>query len=113
MRPAHPPQSPQEAIAFLTELDPPFETELEDEDPAELNYHRIIRAFAVYFAANRSSFSPAAIRRLGNWINVSVEAGGEIENAISTCFLEHARQLGVNRVLAPYLSTNAKRKTHA
>jgi hypothetical protein len=70
-------------------------------------------AFAQYFGANHRAFSAKQLRRLGEWLSASVAAGGEIENAVSTCFLEHARQLKVNRVLAPYLSRLAKGSTHA
>lgn len=103
----------KETIDFLIGLDPAFETELEIEDPAELNYHRVMMIFAQYFGANHRSFSEKQLRRLGEWINTAVVLGGELDNAVSTCFLEHAKQLKVNRTLAPYLSEMAKRGTHA
>jgi hypothetical protein len=106
-------RAPKDTAEFLIALDPPFETELELEDPQELNNHRIMMIFAKYFAANRASFSAKQLRRLGDWLNSAVAAGGELENAVSTCFLEHVRQLKVNRMLAPYLSQAAKDRTHA
>ena len=69
--------------------------------------------FADYFARNYNAFSEKQLQQLGIWINDSVVASGNLENAVSTCFLEHSRQLKVNRVLAPYLSTFAKGKSHA
>jgi hypothetical protein len=98
----------KETIAFLIGLDPPFEAELEIEDPEELNHHRVMMIFAPYFAANQHLFSVKQLRRLGEWINAAVSMGGELENAVSTCFLEHARQLKINRTLAPYLSALTK-----
>src|ERR1044072_549721 len=52
-------------------------------------------------------------RRFGDWISKAVAVDGHIENAVSTCFLEHTRQVKINRVLAPYLSPVAKAKSHA
>ena len=98
---------------FLISLDPAFEAELEIEDPAELTDHRVMMIFAQYFGANHGSFSDKQLQRLGEWINTAVITGGKLENAIATCFLEHAKQLKVNRTLAPYLSEMAKRRTHA
>jgi hypothetical protein len=43
-------------------------------------------------------------------INAMVEAGGERENAISTCLLEHASQVKLRAIIRPYLSEAAKRE---
>ena len=106
-------RSVQETVDFLVRLDPAFETELEVEEPEELNHHLVMRRFASYFAANHNAFSARKLRSLGEWLNAAVAAGGNLENAVSTCFLEHSRQLKVNRVLAPYLSQQAKRASRA
>ena len=106
-------ESPKDMIDFLVSLDPPFEAELEVEDAEELTHHQVMMIFARYFASNWRTFSTKQLRRLGEWLNASVAAGGVIENAVSTCLLEHSRQLKVNRVLAPYLSSLAKARSHA
>jgi hypothetical protein len=105
--------SAKDTMEFLVALDPAFETELEEESSDDLTHHRVMMLFADYFGANHRSFSEKQLRRLGEWLSSAVAAGGDIENAVSTCFLEHARQLKVNRTLAPYLSRLAKQKTHA
>jgi hypothetical protein len=105
--------TPKDMVDFLVALDPPFETELENEKPDELTLHRVMMLFAQYFGANRSSFTKKQLARLGEWLSASVAAGGMVENAVSTCFLEHIHQLKVNRILGPYLSQQAKDKTHA
>ena len=95
-------------------LDPSFETEMENEGPPEeFTHHQIVMIFAEYFSVNHRAFSERQLRSLGQWLSEAVAAGGEIENAVSTCLLEHSRQLKVNRVLAPYLSKQAKGGTHA
>jgi len=43
-------------------------------------------------------------------INLLVSKGGDFENAVSTCFLEHASQLAVREFIEPYLSKEAKRE---
>lgn len=103
----------EDATKFLVGLDSAFETELEVEDPEELNLHRVMMLFAQYFGANGNRFSEKQLRRLGEWLSSAVSTPGELENAVSTCFLEHIRQLRVNRLLAPYLSKSAKDKSHA
>lgn len=100
-------------MAFLIALDPAFETELEGEDSEQLTHHQIMILFAQYFGANRDAFTAKQLQRLGEWLNGAIAAGGELENAVSTCLLEHSRQLKIDRVLAPYLSPLAKERSHA
>jgi hypothetical protein len=105
--------SPRDTIQFLVSLDPAFETELEDEDLDSMNHHAVMALFAQYFGANVGGFTVNQLRRLGDWLSAAVAAGGDIENAVSTCFLEHAHQLKVNRILRPFLSKEAKGQVHA
>ena len=65
------------------------------------------------FSKNHSSFTERQLRRFGDWISEAVSVDSDLENAVSTCFLEHMRQVKINRVLAPYLSPVAKVKSHA
>ena len=55
------------------------------------------------FAKKHSFFTERQLRRFGDWISKAVAVDGHIENAVSTCFIEHTRQVKINRVLAPYL----------
>lgn len=105
--------SPKDTIQFLVSLDSAFETELEGEDLDSINHHAVIALFAQYFGANVGSFTVNQLRRLGEWLSAAIAAGGDMENAVSTCFLEHAHQLKVNRILRPYLSKEAKAQVHA
>jgi hypothetical protein len=103
----------KDTTKFLVALDSAFETELEVEESEELTLHRVMSLFAQYFGANGSRFSEKQLRRLGEWLSSAVSVPGELENAVSTCFLEHTRQLKASRLLAPYLSKLAKEKSHA
>jgi uncharacterized protein (DUF1330 family) len=78
-----------------------------------MGLHRIMAEFIQFFGANYHSFSEKQLRRFGEWVNDAVVIDGPLENAISTCFLEHTHQVKINRVLAPYLSRVAKYKSRA
>jgi hypothetical protein len=41
-------------------------------------------------------------------INGCVSAGGDMENAVCTCLLEHASQVGIAKTIRPHLSEAAK-----
>ncbi|MCL2310528.1 MAG: hypothetical protein FWC42_09745 [Proteobacteria bacterium] len=103
----------EDATRFLVAIDSAFKAELEREETEELTLHCVMSLFAQYFGKNGGRFSEKQLRQLGEWLNFAVSAPGELENAVSTCFLEHTRQLKVNQLLAPYLSKLAKEKSHA
>lgn len=107
--------SPESTLEFLVALDPQFGIAWKSDEPEseDLNYHHIMRMFAEHFARSSASYSEEQLRGLGDWLSEAVASGGVLENAVSTCLLEHSRQLKVNRVLAPYLSKAAKERTHA
>jgi hypothetical protein len=104
-----------EALAFLAALDPTFAAEWESNEHTDddLTLHHIVRVLACHLGARHSSLSEKQLRKLAEWLNASVAAGGERENAVSTCLLEHLHQLKLSRVLGPYLSPIAKERTHA
>lgn len=104
----------QSTLEFLAVLDPTFGTEWElDEYGPDFNHHAVMQAFAVHLGRNQTNYSAGQLRTLGDWLNEAISAGGDIENAVSTCLLEHLRQLRLNRALWPYLSKAAKERTHA
>ena len=103
----------EDVTKFLVALDSAFTTELELEEPEELTVHSVMSLFAQYFGSNGGRYSERQLRSLGEWLSSAVTVPGPLENAVSTCFLEHMRQLKVNRLLAPYLSRLAKEKSHA
>ena len=43
-------------------------------------------------------------------INEAVDAGGDLENAVSTGFLEHLHQIEATKYLLPYLTERAKQE---
>jgi len=109
--------SPDEVLCHLCAVFPDFEKWWNDAEreplDAKQGFHTIMAEFIQFFSMNHQTFSQKQLRRFGEWVNAAVLIEGPLENAISTCFLEHARQVKINRVLAPYLSPAAKDKSHA
>ena len=118
-------QRAQETLRQLCEVFPDFEEwwKVAESPPPEdglvdgvfyqWTHHRVMQEFLMYFAKKHSFFTERQLRRFGDWISKAVAVDGHIENAVSTCFLEHTRQVKINRVLAPYLSPVTKAKSHA
>jgi hypothetical protein len=75
-------------------------------------HHRVMQEFLMV-CEEGFVFTERQLRRFGDWISKAVAVDGDIENAVSTCFIEHTRQVKINRVLAPYLSPVAKAKSRA
>lgn len=115
------PQRPQETLRQLCAIFPAFEAAWAEEGAPpedglvdgvyyEWSHHAILSDFLEFFAKNHASFSEQQLRAVGEWINDAVFDGGDLENAVSTCFLEHTRGVRINRTLQPYLSPEAKRR---
>ncbi len=108
------PQTAQDLWALLTGIFPGF---VEDCSKAEVEsdatLHFVMRDFTPYFSGNQSSFSERQIKALALFINEAVAVDDKLENAVGTCFLEHLRQVSGYKVLAPFLSREARDKTHA
>jgi len=97
---------------MLFKIFPSFVNEWE-EDQEDLTLHGVLLMFTDYFGKREEPFSEKQISKLATFINDSVVNDDELENAISTCFLEHLRQIRADRRLLPYLSKLAKKKMHA
>jgi hypothetical protein len=115
---------PRETLDQLCEMFPSFadwwaEEKAPPEDGLvdglyyEWSHHRVAATFLCYFSTNHPQFTRKQLKQFGDWVNMALMTEGDLENAVATCFLEHLHQVGMHRVLAPYLSRKAKSKTHA
>jgi hypothetical protein len=117
-KPAHfavRPPTPQELIASLEAIFPEFGSEdiLHDVETSDYGLHSVMRLFTEYFGTEGSTAAEGQLRALGGLIDESVAVDDQLENAVSTCMLEHLRQIKVYKTLSPYLSRKAKQRTHA
>jgi len=110
------PSTPEELIQRLSELVPHFATEWAEDRADEewtLTFHRVMRTFTYVFGKARVSLSDAQLKGVANLVNDCVAFDDDIENAVSTCFLEHLHQVNSLKSLWPYLSPKARRECHA
>jgi len=104
--------SPQQLVDQLIKIFPEFSNDWDEGESygykGNYTYHCV---FLEFTPVSHMIFSRATNDQITDFcklINRIVEMGGDIENAVSTCFLEHASQVGVRKIIAPYLSTEAK-----
>lgn len=113
------PLTPDELLQTIVEIFPTFlddyliEALNERKQEGTALLHFVMLNFMPYFSRNRESFSEKQLKAFGVFINGAVAVEDNLENAVSTCFLEHLRQTQSYKTLAPFLSNNAKKKTHA
>ncbi|MEW8330970.1 MAG: hypothetical protein AB2692_08540, partial [Candidatus Thiodiazotropha sp.] len=103
---------PHDLSSFLMKTFPELERTCIEErwlDESDNNsFHSVWLMFGPKSSGVLSKATEKQIKRLCALINNEVRVGGEHENAVSTCFLEHASQLGVRKALKPYLSKEAQ-----
>jgi hypothetical protein len=108
------PQTARELWNLFTEIFPGFSAYCEEEEiQPDTTLHFVMRDFTTYFGSYRDTFTESQLRKVGQFINDAVAIDDNLENAVSTCFLEHLRQVSSYKTLAPFLSRQAKDKTHA
>jgi len=102
-----PVDSPAQLFERLVALFPSFLAELQDE--AIESYHQVVTRLTPVIKGYLGGSPDRTIEEFGHVVNLMVNAGGDRENAISTCLLEHASQLGVAKFIRPYLGETAKK----
>jgi hypothetical protein len=107
------PQSPSQLRDALAAIFPTLprdfgvqgESVFEDAGPT---FHSVLRDFAYFFAKDIDQFTDRQLARFAGLVVRSMASPGPLENAMETCFLEHARQLKVNGRIEPLLAAAAK-----
>lgn len=100
--------SPTALVENLIELFPSFAGEIEGEEI--VSYHQVIQRLAPVVSGYLKSSHTGTVKKFCALVNAMVDSAGEAENAISTCLLEHASQVGVHKIIRPYLGPLAKRE---
>ena len=107
------PSTVRELESTLVGMFPTFAAELisdADVPPefGERSLHSVFFDFAPYFTRNVGSFSEKQLERFGQFLHAALQTTGQLENAVSTCFLEHAHQLRVNKQVRAALRKAAR-----
>ena len=112
------PTSPQELQTFLIAIFPSFSQEAEDpiEWPpefGEFTFHTVMFNFTSFFGREVDLVSTKQLAKFGKFLQAVSLTTGALENAVSTCFLEHAHQLKVSKKLRPWLARRSNNKRDA
>ena len=102
------PSTPQQLLDVLQAICPDFAVDLADFADADLGFHNIMMTFSWYPIA---ALTQDQLQALGAVFNQAVAEDDILENAVSTCLLEHLRQIHAYEALSPYLDERAKAKT--
>jgi hypothetical protein len=106
--PFYRPQSPEELLNALFKIFPTYRQCYQSDDDYHPTFHSILIDFTNFFGAQQETFSEEQLRLFGELANHAVNQEDNLENAFSTCFLEHLRQLKAKSKLSPFLSKLAK-----
>jgi hypothetical protein len=106
------PETPEQLLDALVAIFPRFREEWEDGEAPE-TFHGVMIRFSTFFVAPEHAGSPETLRRLGGLIDRAVAGGGPLENAVSTCLLEHLGQIDAWKLLRPYLSDATRLRSRA
>jgi hypothetical protein len=97
--------SPIELLAILAAMFPTFASEF-DADEEITTYHQVVRRLTPVITSYLKE-TPTQAAPFCDLVNAMVPAGGEQENAIDNCLLEHASQVSLRKVIRPHLSAAA------
>ena len=108
-------QSSKEILKAIVAIFPEFEAEWGADNPyivdGKFSVHSVYMAFLPFLAS--ATRTDKQMKMVASLINGAVLAGGDSENAVSTCFLEHVHQVGLTATLKPLLAKEAKVRLHA
>ena len=112
------PTSPLELQSFLARLFPSFAEEAEDPtewppEAGEFTFHTVMFNFTPFFGKEIERFSSKQLAEFGKFLHAVSLTTGSLENAVSTCFLEHTRQIKVNKRLQPWITAARSKKRDA
>ena len=106
------PGSRRELLATLCAIFPAFEAqwqaEAEDDPFPGDSLHGVYQSFLPWVSG--ADVSQEQLQELAVHINDAVAAGGDCENAVATCVLEHLDQVGMRKALRPLLSAESRER---
>src|SRR2546430_1891321 len=103
------PHSPGQLLESLFAIFPEFRASYQGplyDEP--LSYDPVLTAFTSDFGVQFRSSRDDQFRAFATLLREAVAADGELERAFSTCFLQHLREVDIDRVFWPYVSSAAR-----
>jgi hypothetical protein len=105
--------TPEQIVKLLISIFPEFEGEWDNGEgfgyeDNNFSAHSVFLTYGPISKKLLESANDKKIKKFCEFVNLLVKEGGDSENAVSTCFLEHASQLNVRNIIKPYLSKEAK-----
>jgi hypothetical protein len=97
----------------LRRMFPAFESHSRDGDEDVPSLHSVMAAFLIWFGINARRQEEVALKQFASFLDQAVAVDDVLENAMTTCFLEHLRQVNSYKILAPHLSKEPRTKTKA
>jgi len=105
-------QTPKDLVAALIELFPRFRDEWDEGEGyggvGQFNFHTVFMELAPVCSGYLAEATPRTVEAFCALINAFVASGGDMGNAVSTCLLEHASQIGIAKTIKSHLSQAAK-----
>ena len=104
--------TPNALLDSMVTICPSFREAWETENPylnedGSFTFHSVFIEFASFFGSASFQSSTKQLQSIAALINSAIETPGALENAVSTCFLEHLVQIDGTKSLHPYLSKQA------
>jgi len=103
---SHAIDTPSRLADLLVAMFPAFSEELRGEQLD--SYHQVFQLLAPRALSYLQTSPEPTVKRFASLINTLVSNGGDLENAVCTCLLEHASQVGIRRFLQRHLSKEAR-----
>jgi len=105
-------QTPKDLVSALIDLFPGFREEWDEGEGyggvGQYNFHTVFMELAPVCSGYLAEATPRTVEAFCALINALVAGGGDVENAVSTCLLEHASQVGIAKTIKAHLSQAAK-----
>jgi hypothetical protein len=96
--------TPVELESQLASIFPAFAVKLELDEEYPATYHSVLLFhFNSFFSKNVETCAPKQLKAFAELVTRCSAVPGDLKNAFATCFLEHAKQMSVNKHLGNYL----------
>jgi hypothetical protein len=103
------PHSPNELLQRLFSIFPDFRASFEGplyDEP--LGYDSVLTAFTSDFGVQFRRSTESQFQEFAALVDHALADGGELARAFSVCFLQHIREVDVDRAFWPYLPSTVR-----